>query len=218
MGSKSTEITKEGLYIRVLDSETGKPYTIKDNQIVMCRAGKPFQLSFRTDQEIMNITVKFQGSSQTGGYFRASPGSWATFEHGDNDKTWVTLDSSTEDAKEVGITQADVNNGTIRFEVQRPRKQESVFRTRGYVPECKSTGPVFEKNSNHRFTEVGIAHGPKSNVKYNNAEHVPMDRSKDFTIVVRMIADNDLKEPKFSPIEGTIPTAMDLNFLAMDAR
>lgn len=234
MNSESTEIRKEGLRIRVLDTETGKPYTIKDNQIVMCRAGKPFQLSFRTEREIMNVGVKFQGSSQTGGYFRASPGRWATFEHGDNDATWVTLDSSTGDAKEVGIKEADVNNGIIRFEVQRPRivekpvynayrvyargGEELAHRGRCVVPESTSFGPVFEKKAARpRFAEVGIAHGAKSNAKYNDAEHVTMDRNRDFTIVVRMIADNELEKPKFSPIEGTIPRATDLN-CAMDAR
>jgi hypothetical protein len=281
-----TEIAHKGILIRVLDADTDKAYQIKDNSIVLCKPAKQFKLAFKALKEDLDVTVYMQGSSTSTGKFRVTPVSgWTIFEHGGDQATWVTLDSSTEEAHSVGITEGKVENGLIRFVVEKGRKRSKEvqhliskgikargndgrrggfsFGSEGPVPmglgELKSLGgpsdgferaersrvPAFGsssrgqgsagesaglfgaipkdresarydpypmKSQGQRFTDVGIAHGQDSTVKYNTVKGLDVDRSRTLDFTVRMVADAEAEKPRFRPILGTVPaTANQLN-------
>lgn len=61
--SLTKEIVQENLKIRVIDVELNKPYFIRDNNVVLCSAGRQFRLSFYAG-EPMNVEVWLQVKTQ----------------------------------------------------------------------------------------------------------------------------------------------------------
>lgn len=228
------EIVRENLKVRIIDAETGHPYSIKDNQIVLCKPGRQFKVSFKSEGESMNVQVYLQGSEIPAGSFRVSSHSWSTFEHGGDKATWITLDPKTMDAASVGITQGKVDNGLIRFNVERPYKKEveahpifgqggRLYKTNGSkvvleskVDEEPSTfqGGLIEKSMSightPRFAEVGIAHGHDSTESYSHSKSLKIDQKRDMVFTVRMVADVEADKPKFRAIRGTLPPTADM--------
>ena len=184
--------------------------------------------------ESMDVTLYFQGSNEHSLRARVRPYYWSTFEHGGNkvnknNRKWITISTSKQDAKEAGIKEGDSSNGLIRVVLTRGPKSSHAYsdcfgdddHDKG-VSSCRCITRGTSASSSSSYSEAGIVHGEKSNEKYETVSVIEGDPNRELEFEIRMVIKHDLLEqyetkaastPKYTSITAPHhpPTSYELN-------
>lgn len=196
MSTSSHVMTKsivfENVEVRFISSATDEAMDVMDNLYVICKE-EEFKISFRSENESVDVYVFMQKSDKVTGAYRVNQGRWTTFDHGVNGKTFVAVPTDIEDARELGIVKGSDSNGSIKIMVCRPeikQVKKSAHRGGGAEESFDTEGGNYRSSTMQEksmFGEMAIVNGRESNQRTTFADEMKVDRNRDLTFYARLI-------------------------------